>query len=133
MARDVEMNKYKYDKAEKARRSILKAVLDIWDSISEIAESDHAPAAPKTFTFPAFIPFIHLETEEYLTTMFGESLRSHSLHQTATSAIERWEESLAAFATNSIPIPVPLCHHDIMHKAATKTCCKYPAELFAEL
>jgi hypothetical protein len=36
-------------------------------------------------------------------------------------------------STNSIPIPIPLCHHDVMHKAATKMCCKYPAELFTEL
>jgi hypothetical protein len=34
---------------------------------------------------------------------------------------------------NSKPITVPLCHHDVMHEATTKRCCKYPAELFVEL
>jgi hypothetical protein len=47
--------------------------------------------------------------------MFGESLRSHILHQIKTAAIEKWESTLTAFATNSIPILVPLCHHDVMH------------------
>jgi hypothetical protein len=59
----------------------------------------------------AFTPFLRLETEEYLNTMFGESLRNNSMHQLATSAIEKWESTLTTFTANSIPIDVPLCHH----------------------
>jgi hypothetical protein len=90
MAKETEKNKDKYNRAEKARRIKNKAVFDNWDPIAEIPESDHASASPEKFTTPAYIPFLRLETEEYLSTTFGENLRSHSLHQITTAAIEEW-------------------------------------------